>query len=82
MGAACCFNAHLVFYVILQSHPSIGEIMNLPKGTRLRSTVADFLHYNSLVPTEGFPTGAHAVSLSFLQLCFLCCGSVVSFELT
>lgn len=55
--------------------------MNLPKGALLYSTVADLLRYNNLLPTTYFPTGAYAVRLFFLQLCFLSCGSVVSFEL-
>lgn len=82
MGPACGFNAQLVFYVVLQSHPSIGEIMNLPKGALLRGAVAGLLHYNNLLLTKGFLAGAYAVRLSVLQLCFLSCGSLVSFELT
>lgn len=56
--------------------------MNLPKGALLRGAVAGLLHYNNLLPTKGFPAGAYAVRLSVLQLCFLSCGLLVSFELT
>lgn len=66
MGPACSFNTHLGFYLILKRHPSIGEIMNLPKAALLCSTFTDFLHYNNLLLTKGFPTGAYAVRLPFL----------------
>ena len=49
VGPAGGFNVHVVFYVVLQSHPSVGEIMHLAKGALLHSTVADFLRYNNLL---------------------------------
>lgn len=35
MGSVSGFNAHFVVYVVLQSPPSIGEIVNLPEGALL-----------------------------------------------
>lgn len=70
MGPACGFNTYLGFSVVLQSRPGIGEIMNLPKAALLCSTFTDVLHYNNLLLTKDFPTGAYAVRSPFLHLFF------------
>lgn len=73
MGSASGFNAHLAFYVVLQSPPSIGEMLNLSESALLQL----FLTY--------FITITAANKRLFLQehgqCFFLTRGSVVSFEL-
>lgn len=66
MGPICGFSAHLggFFYVALQSHPHIEEILCLPWGALLCSPAAGLMRYCNLLLTTGFPTGVYQLVLS------------------
>lgn len=73
MDPAHGFHAYLVFYVVLQSHPSSEEV-NLPWGTLFWSSLGGLIHCNSLLPTESFPAGVYQFALPsalFFRLWFI-----------